>query len=86
MYDPDAYVGRRAWLRCPRCPHDNCGSCRRGAACTQHWLYLLASDSRLVFVQCPNCLQRWWHDTGHGVGHRPDFPQPALPGIPDEAA
>ena len=27
-------------------------------------------DVDLVWVQCDNCLHRWWHDTG--VGHRRD--------------
>lgn len=86
MFDADASVCRRAWLSCPNCPHDDCAVCRRGAACSEHWLYLLASETNLVFVQCPDCLQRWWVDTGNGTGHRPDFPPPELPALPHEAA
>jgi hypothetical protein len=55
MLDPQADLGRRAWLPCPYC-RDNA------------WLYLLDFDVNLVWVQCGNCLRRWWHDTG--VGHR----------------
>lgn len=88
MYDPDASVCRRAWLRCPHCPHDDCAACTGGTTCAEHWLYLLASDSHLVFVQCPSCRRRWWADTGKGTGtsRRPAFPPPHLPALPDEAA
>jgi hypothetical protein len=55
MLDPQADIGRRAWLPCPYC-YDNAP------------LYLLDFDVNLVWVQCGNCLRRWWHDTG--IGHR----------------
>ena len=55
MLDPQADLGRRAWLPCPHC-YDN------GP------LYVLGFDINLVWVQCRNCLRRWWHDTG--VGHQ----------------
>ncbi|MGH3778186.1 MAG: hypothetical protein ACRDRR_21025 [Pseudonocardiaceae bacterium] len=58
MLDPQAHIGRRVWLPCRYCG-DNAA------------LYLLASDVNLVWVQCGNCLRRWWHDTGFGKGGRP---------------
>ena len=68
--DPQADIGRRAWLPCPNCYHTGP-------------LYLLDFDINLVWVQCGNCLRRWWHDTGFGAGNRPaevdemdDFPPP----------
>jgi hypothetical protein len=28
----------------------------------------------LMFLQCPTCMYRWWHDTECGVGgDRPDY-------------
>jgi hypothetical protein len=54
MLDPQADPGRRAWLPCPSCGDTP--------------LYLLDYDINLIWVQCPTCLRRWWHDTG--VGHR----------------
>lgn len=32
---------------------------------------VLAAEARRIFVQCPRCWARWWHDTGFGVGDRP---------------
>ncbi|MDT7712184.1 MAG: hypothetical protein QOG46_873 [Pseudonocardiales bacterium] len=57
MLDPQADLGRRAWLPCQYCY-------------AKAPLYLLDFDLNLVWVQCGNCLRRWWHDTGVGVGHR----------------
>lgn len=65
MLDPDADLGRRAWLPCPRC-------------CDVHWRYLLANETRLVFLQCPGCMYRWWHDTEFGVGHNQPNPPDLL--------
>jgi hypothetical protein len=59
ILDPQADPGRRVWLRCPHCA-DNSG------------LYLLAADINLVWVQCGQCLRRWWHDTGVGRGRAPE--------------
>jgi len=59
MLDPQADPGRHVWLPCPHCG-DTTG------------LYLLDSEVNLVWVQCGNCLRRWWHDTGFGRGGRPD--------------
>lgn len=82
MLDPDANLGRRAWLPCPRCCDDGCFTCAVGTMSDLHWRYLLANETRLLFLQCPGCLHRWWHDTEFGVGDsRPDPPDfPASPG------
>ena len=58
MLDPQADIGRRVWLPCRYCSNNTA-------------LYLLASDINLVWVQCGDCLRRWWHDTGVGKGGRP---------------
>jgi len=42
----------------------------------------LANEARLVFLQCPCCLYRWWHDTGAGVGDN----QPNPHQLPDSQA
>ncbi|MGH3908122.1 MAG: hypothetical protein ACRDTE_28665 [Pseudonocardiaceae bacterium] len=88
MLDPDVHPGRRAWLPCPRCGDDDCPTCARGATCDRHWRYLLGNEQRRVFLQCPACHHRWWHDTGFGVGdHRPDRSRlPDFPASPGEAA
>jgi len=88
MLDPDADLGRRAWLPCPRCRDDGCAACAAGTTCGQHWRYLLANDTRLVFLQCPICRHRWWHDTEFGVGARPPeyYQLPDSPASPGEAA
>lgn len=88
MLDRNADLGRRAWLRCPRCPDEECSACAAGATCGRHWCYLLANETRLVFLQCPVCWHRWWHDTGCGVGdNRPDRRElPDFPASPSEAA
>lgn len=57
MLDPQADLGRCAWLPCTFCN-------------SNPPLYLLHCDVNLVWVQCGNCLLRWWHDTG--VGHPRD--------------
>lgn len=73
MIDPDALLSRRAWVACPRC-HDSagCRSCRAARTCSEHWRYLLGAEGRRIFVQCPSCRYRWWHDTGFGAGVRPE--------------
>ncbi len=58
MLDPQADPARRVWIPCCHCG-DNTA------------LYLLDYDINLVWVQCGNCLRRWWHDTGVGRG-RPE--------------
>jgi hypothetical protein len=52
MLDPDADPGRRAWLPCPRCCDDGCSTCAVGSTCDLHWRYLLANETRLLFLQC----------------------------------
>jgi hypothetical protein len=42
MLDAAAYLGRRAWLPCPRCREDSCLNCAVNLTCDQHWRYLLA--------------------------------------------
>ena len=75
MLDADADLGRRAWVPCPHCSKNNCPRCAEGITCDLHWQYLLANEARLVFLQCPDCLHRWWYDTeGRTQGHPPDFP------------
>ncbi|MFY9809024.1 MAG: hypothetical protein WAK86_17445 [Pseudonocardiaceae bacterium] len=36
MLDPDADLGRRAWLPCPRCCTDGCSTCTVGTTCDLH--------------------------------------------------
>jgi hypothetical protein len=74
MLDADAYLGRRAWLPCPRYCEDGCINSAVNLPCDQHWRYLLANEGRLVFLQCPSCMHRWWHDTGTSAGKNPPDP------------
>jgi hypothetical protein len=59
MLDPEADIARRVWMTCTPC-----GSTAG--------LYLLASEPRFVWVQCPDCFARFWLDSGCGVG-RPEL-------------
>ncbi|MBV9057743.1 MAG: hypothetical protein JOZ09_01115 [Pseudonocardiales bacterium] len=73
MLDADADPGRRAWVACPSCD-DGCMTCANQKTCDLHWQYLLASEARLLFLQCPVCMRRRWHDSRCGVGgERPDY-------------
>jgi hypothetical protein len=57
VLDPAANEGARVWTTCPACgtqPPEGC--------------YLLGYTVSAVFVQCPECLRRWYFDTGFGVG------------------
>ncbi|MFC4942675.1 hypothetical protein [Pseudonocardia sp. GCM10023141] len=82
--DAAADICRRAWTGCPGCADERgCESCASGRTCETHWRFLLAAEGRRLFLQCPGCWHRWWHDTGFGVGGRkpehddlPDFPPP----------
>ena len=59
--------GRRAWVACPRCgDHRACEPCRRNRSCADHWRYLLDAARSRLFLQCPTCMHRWWHDSGFG--------------------
>jgi hypothetical protein len=72
MRDPQADIARRAWTACPLCVnHEDCDVCEAGHTCEWHWRYLLAAEGRQLFLQCPTCWHRWWHDTYFGVGDRP---------------
>jgi hypothetical protein len=82
--DPAAALSRRAWVGCERCADGaECGRCVAGHCCERHWRYLLDIDGPNLFVQCPACLHRWWHDTGFGAGGRPLGPAD-LPSFPDD--
>jgi hypothetical protein len=70
--DPQASLGRRAWVSCERCTDDSgCGDCGAGRSCELHWRFLLHAEGRHLFLQCPSCSHRWWQDTRFGVGDRP---------------
>lgn len=71
--DADADICRRAWVGCETCTqaHQACSTCRDGRTCEWHWRYLLATTGRHLFLQCPACLRRWWHDTHFGHGPLP---------------
>ena len=60
MLDHAADPARRVWVTCAPC-----GS-RAG-------LYLLESEGRIVWVQCPDCEAMFWLDTGCGVCNRPEY-------------
>jgi hypothetical protein len=71
-FDAAADPTRRAWAPCPRCAdHTGCEPCTGARTCEAHWRYLLAAARRQLFLQCPGCRHRWWHDTGFGVDDRP---------------
>jgi hypothetical protein len=81
MRDPDARPDRRAWTGCTACPDgSDCPDCQERRTCERHWRFLLDTQGPQVFLQCPRCLHRWWHDTRFGVGGRPlgieDLPEP----------
>jgi hypothetical protein len=59
ILDAQADPGRRVWLPCRYCEANSA-------------LYLLDADVNFVWVQCGQCLHRWWHDTGVGRGRRPE--------------
>jgi hypothetical protein len=67
--DPDADLGRRAWIDCPRCRDSrHCPDCRSERNCGAHWRYLLASSGSVLHVQCPSCAHLWDHETHFGRG------------------
>lgn len=69
--DPAADISRRAWVPCPSCDAgDGCRTCEQGSVCAEHWRFLLEADGRNMFLQCPACRHRWWHDTRFGAGSR----------------
>jgi hypothetical protein len=66
--DPQADIGRRAWVPCPRCDdnHD-CVTCAQKRTCAEHWRYLLSNTGSLLHLQCPSCTHVFDHETGFGA-------------------
>ncbi|MFJ8945236.1 hypothetical protein ACIRG4_18725 [Streptomyces sp. NPDC102395] len=70
--DPQADVGRRAWVACPRCDDgQGCGVCEERRTCSDHWRYLLSNTGSLLHLQCPSCTHIWTHETGFGATRSP---------------
>ncbi|MFB9396805.1 hypothetical protein [Streptomyces echinatus] len=66
--DPQADIGRRAWVTCPNCEdHRGCATCAQGRRCADHWRYLLTNTGSLLHLQCPSCTHIWDHETGFGA-------------------
>ncbi|MFC7864978.1 hypothetical protein ACFU5B_14320 [Streptomyces murinus] len=66
--DPQADIGRRAWVTCPNCSdHQGCATCEERRRCTRHWRYLLSSTGSMLHLQCPTCTYVWDHETGFGA-------------------
>lgn len=66
--DPQADIGRRAWVTCPHCAdHEGCPTCAEGRRCPAHWRYLLGNTGSLLHLQCPSCTRVWDHETGFGA-------------------
>ena len=71
--DPDADVGRRAWLPCPNCNHGaGCQECQSSRNCGTHWQYLLSNDATVIYLQCPDCAHLWSTDTRRRRSRRSD--------------
>jgi hypothetical protein len=67
--DPDADIGRRAWVPCPQCRDDrDCADCGSGRNCRTHWRYLIRNTGSLLHLQCPGCTHLWDHETHFGAG------------------
>lgn len=66
--DPQADIGRRAWIDCPHCDDNrDCSACTGGRTCTEHWRYLLGNTGRTLHLQCPSCTHLWDHGTPPGA-------------------
>ncbi|MFY4718256.1 hypothetical protein [Streptomyces sp. LaBMicrA B280] len=66
--DPQADIGRRAWVTCPNCSdHQGCATCEERRGCTRHWRYLLSNTGSMLHLQCPTCTYVWDHETGFGA-------------------
>ncbi|MER6531107.1 hypothetical protein [Streptomyces sp. NPDC001508] len=66
--DPQADIGRRAWVPCPHCADgDGCATCAERRTCAEHWRYLLAHNGSMLHLQCPSCAHVWDHETGFGA-------------------
>jgi hypothetical protein len=84
MRDAQADIARRIWSACPHCADQrDCADCQAGRSCESHWRFLVAARGRHLFVQCPGCSHRWWHDTRFGDGDRPPTVE-ELPGFPTQ--
>ncbi|MCX4910776.1 hypothetical protein [Streptomyces sp. NBC_00878] len=70
--DPQADVGRRAWVACPNCDdRRGCATCEQGRTCSEHWRYLLSSVGSLLHLQCRSCTHIWTHETHFGATRSP---------------
>ncbi|MFF4399634.1 hypothetical protein [Streptomyces sp. NPDC001480] len=66
--DPQADIGRRAWVDCPNCAdHRGCAMCEQGQTCSRHWRYLLSNTGSILHLQCPACTHIWSHETNFGA-------------------
>ncbi|MFF8595259.1 hypothetical protein ACF061_28230 [Streptomyces sp. NPDC015220] len=66
--DPQADIGRRAWVTCPNCSdHQGCATCGERRRCARHWRYLLSNTGSTFHRQCPTCTPVWDHETGFGA-------------------
>ncbi|MFE1556237.1 hypothetical protein ACFW6V_14820 [Streptomyces sp. NPDC058734] len=66
--DPQAEIGRRAWVPCPGCEDTrDCEPCAERRACSRHWRYLLSNKGSLLHLQCPGCTHVWTHESGFGA-------------------
>ncbi|MGQ0573490.1 MAG: hypothetical protein ACT4RN_04705, partial [Pseudonocardia sp.] len=71
MIDPQAVLGRRAWVACARCDDGvGCTACRAARTCDRHWRHLLGIEGSQIFVQCPSCDRRGGRGPGGGRGRR----------------
>ncbi|MGK4578757.1 hypothetical protein [Kitasatospora sp. HPMI-4] len=69
--DPQADIGRRAWVACPNCDDArDCAPCGGQRGCDEHWRYLLSNTGSLLHLQCPACTHVWDHETGFGATRR----------------
>ncbi|MGW1255232.1 hypothetical protein ACWD5Q_08550 [Streptomyces sp. NPDC002513] len=66
--DPQAEIGRRAWVACPNCnDRAGCVACEERRTCGKHWRYLLSTTGSLLHLQCPSCTHIWTHESGFGA-------------------
>jgi hypothetical protein len=69
--DPEADLGRRAWLPCPQCDHGrDCAECGSHRNCADHWQYLLSNQAWVAHLQCRTCGHLWATDTRWRRGRR----------------
>ncbi|GAA3115299.1 hypothetical protein GCM10020254_72380 [Streptomyces goshikiensis] len=63
--DPQADIGRRAWLACPSCDDARgCEPCEQRRTCSEHWRYMLSNTGSLLNLQCRSCTHVWVHESG----------------------